>query len=118
VLALLLAAIGTYGVLAYIAAERRREVGIRLALGARRTSVLLRVMTLGLLPATLGVVIGLAGALAVTRLLDSLLFGVRADDPVTLLGVVASMALVSAVACGLPAWRAARVDPSVVLRDE
>jgi len=117
-LALLLAAIGTYGVLSYIAAERRREVGIRLALGARPSSVLMRVMRLGLWPASIGLVVGLAGTLAATRLMDSLLFGVRANDVVTLVAVVTGMAAVSAVACGLPAWRAARVDPNVVLRDE
>ena len=117
-LALLLAAIGTYGVLSYMVAERRREIGIRMALGAERSSVLAQVMKQGLLLTTIGVVAGLAGALGLNRLIASLLFGVadrrHGDDD----GVIATMTLVAAAACWLPAWRASRLDPNVVLRDE
>jgi predicted permease len=117
-LALLLAAIGTYGVLSYMVAERRREIGIRMALGADRGSVLGAVMKQGLLLTTIGVVAGLAGAFALNRLIASLLFGVQPTDPVTLVGVIATITLVAAIACWVPAWRASRMDPNVVLRSE
>jgi predicted permease len=117
-LALLLAAIGTYGVLSYMVVERRREIGIRMALGADRSSVLAHVMKQGLLLTAIGVAAGLAGALGVNRLMASLLFGVQPADAATLATVIAAMTLVATVACGLPAWRASRLDPSVVLRDE
>jgi predicted permease len=117
-LALLLAAIGTYGVLSYMVAERRREIGIRMALGADRGSVLGHVMKQGLVLTTVGVVVGLAGAFALNRLIASLLFGVQPTDPITLIGVVATISLVAAIACWLPAWRASRLDPNVVLRAE
>jgi predicted permease len=117
-LALLLAAIGTYGVLSYMIAERRREIGIRMALGADRSRVLALVMKQGLLLTTVGIVAGLAGAFALNRLIASLLFGVQPTDPATLVAVVATITLVAAIACWIPAWRAARVDPNVVLRDD
>ncbi len=117
-LALLLAAIGTYGVLSYMVAERRREIGIRMALGADQGSVLGQVMKQGLTLTTIGIVAGLAGAFALNRLITSLLFGVQPTDTVTIVGVVATITLVAAVACLLPAWRASRVDPNVVLRDD
>jgi ABC-type antimicrobial peptide transport system permease subunit len=117
-LALLLAAIGTYGVLSYMVTERRREIGIRMALGAERGSVLGQVLKQGLLLAGVGVTLGLAGAFGLTRLVASLLFGVRPTDPITITAVVATITLVAAVASLLPAWRASRVDPIVVLRDE
>jgi len=117
-LALLLAAIGTYGVLSYMVAERRREIGIRMALGADQGSVLAAVMKQGLVLTAVGIVAGLAGAFALNRLIASLLFGVRPTDPATLVAVVATLTLVAAVACWLPAWRASRVDPNVVLRNE
>jgi predicted permease len=117
-LALVLAAIGTYGVLSYMVAERRREIGIRMALGADRGRVLALVMKQGLVLTTVGIVSGLAGALAVNRLIASLLFGVQPTDPVTIVAVVATIALVATVACWIPAWRASRVDPNVVLRDD
>lgn len=116
-LALLLAAIGTYGVLSYSVAERRREIGIRMALGADQGSVLAQVMKQGLVLTTIGIVAGLAGAFALNRLIASLLFGVRPTDPITMVAVVATITLVAAIACWLPAWRASRVDPNVVLRD-
>jgi putative ABC transport system permease protein len=117
-LALLLAAIGTYGVLSYMVTERRREIGIRMALGADQGSVLQEVMRQGLLLTTVGLVAGLAGAFALNRLIASLLFGVQPTDLMTLVAVVGTITLVAAVACVLPAWRASRVDPIVVLRDE
>jgi putative ABC transport system permease protein len=115
-LALLLAAIGTYGVVSSIVAERRREIGIRMALGAARSSVLAGVMKEGLVLAGIGVVLGLSGAIALNRLIAALLFGVRPTDVSTAAGVAATMILVAAVACVLPAWRASRLDPSAVLR--
>ena len=117
-LALLLAAVGTYGVLSYMVGERRREIGIRMALGAARGRVLASVMTQGLTLAGLGAAAGIAGALVLTRLMESLLFGVAPGDPLTLLAVVLTIALVASVACLVPAQRAMRVDPVVVLRDE
>ena len=115
-LALLLAAVGTYGVVSAIVAERGREIGIRMALGADRSSVLAHVMSEGLVLTAAGVGVGLAGAFGLNRLIASLLFGVRPTDVSTAAGVAATMILVAAVACLLPAWRASRLDPSVVLR--
>jgi ABC-type antimicrobial peptide transport system permease subunit len=117
-LALLLAALGTYGVLSYTVAARRREIGIRMALGATQRAVLGQVMRHGLVLAGIGLAAGVAGAFAVNRLIAALLFGVRPSDPATLAGVMASIAAVATTACAVPAWRASRVDPMVVLRDE
>jgi predicted permease len=117
-LALLLAAIGTYGVLSFMVAERRREIGIRLALGQDRFSVLSLVMRQGLVLAAVGIVTGIVGALSLNRLMASLLFGVQPTDPATLVAVVATIAVVAATACWLPAWRASRLDPNAVLREE
>ena len=117
-LALLLAAVGTYGVLSYLVAERRDEIGIRMALGANRSSVLAHVMREGLLLTGIGVGVGLAGAFGLSRLIASLLFGVRPTDVPTVAGVTATMILVAAAACLLPAWRASRLDPNAVLRAE
>jgi predicted permease len=117
-LALLLAVIGTYGVLSYMVAERRREIGIRMALGADQGSVLAQVMKQGLILTTVGIAGGLAGAFALNRLIASLLFGVQPTDPTTMAGVVATIMLVAAIASWLPAWRASRLDPNVVLRSD
>ncbi len=117
-LGLLLAAIGTYGVLSYMVAERRREIGIRMALGADRSSVLAQVMTQGLLLTATGVTAGVAAALALNRLIASLLFGVQPTDGTTLTAVIGTIIVVAAIACGLPAWRASRLLPGVVLRYE
>ena len=117
-LALLLAAIGTYGVLSYMVTERRREIGIRMALGAERGSVLGQVLKQGLVLAGIGVAVGLVGAFGLTRLVASLLFGVQPTDPMTIAAVVGTIAVVAAAASLVPAWRASRVDPIVVLRDE
>jgi putative ABC transport system permease protein len=117
-LALLLAAIGTYGVLSYLVAERRREIGIRMALGARRQTVLRSVLGQGLTMTLTGLAAGLAGALALTRLMETMLFEVRPGDPTTLVGVASMITLVAAVACLVPAYRATRVDPLTALREE
>lgn len=117
-LALLLAAIGTYGVLSYMVTERRREIGIRVALGATRSHVLTQIMKQGLQVTALGLIIGLAGALAVNRLIASLLFGVQPTDAVTIAFVIATITAVAVAASCLPAWRASRLDPNIVLRDE
>ena len=116
-LALLLAAVGTYGVLSYMVAERRREIGVRIALGASRSSVIRLVMKQGLEAAVIGVVVGVAGAFAANRMIASLLFGVQPTDAATMAGVIATISTVAAVASWLPAWRASRLDPNVVLRD-
>jgi ABC-type antimicrobial peptide transport system permease subunit len=117
-LALLLAAVGTYGVLSYMATERRREIGIRMALGGTRSGVVAQVMKQGLQLTAIGVVVGLAGALGLNRLIASVLFGVQPTDPTTLAAVIMTITLVAAGACWLPAWRASRFDPSVVLRTD
>jgi predicted permease len=115
-LALLLAVVGVYGVLSFMVAERRREIGIRLAVGATRGRVVLLVMTQGLVMASVGLAVGLVGALGANPLLASLLFGIAPTDPGTLGAVAATMGIVAALACLLPAWRASRLDPNVVLR--
>ena len=117
-LALLLAVVGTYGVLSFMVAERRREIGIRVAIGATRGSIVALVTKQGLAIVSIGLAAGLAGALALTRLLGSLLFGVEPTDPGTLAAVMSTIAIVAALACGLPAWRASRLDPNVVLRGD
>jgi ABC-type antimicrobial peptide transport system permease subunit len=117
-LALALAAVGTYGVLSYLVTERQREIGIRMALGADRASVLSLVLKQGLSTTVIGLVLGVGGALVLTRLATSLLFEVRPTDPLTF-GVVAGViTLVALLACVVPARRATRVDPMVALREE
>ncbi len=115
-LALLLATVGTYGVLAYMVTERRREIGIRMALGASRSSVIGMVMKQGLRATVIGVILGVAGALAANRMLASLLFGVEPADAATMAAVIGTISTVAAAACWLPAWQASRLDPNVVLR--
>jgi predicted permease len=117
-LAILLAAIGSYGVLSYMVTERRREIGIRMALGADRASVMRMVLSQGLRLTLAGVAAGLAAAFALNRVLASLLFGVRPSDPLTIMSVIALIGTVALVACYLPARLATRVDPMIVLREE
>ena len=117
-LALVLAAVGIYSVLAYAVRRRQREIGIRMALGAQLGDVLRMVVVEGMRPALIGIALGLAAALALGRVVSSLVFGVSQSDPLTFLSVGILLALVAAVASLLPAYRATRVDPMVALREE
>lgn len=116
--ALLLAAIGIYGVISYIVSERTHEIGIRLALGARRRSIFQMILRQGLILAVCGAAIGLACALVVCHLIQGLLYGVRPADPVTFVGVLILLIGVALFACYMPARRAVRVDPMIALRHE
>ena len=116
--ALLLAAVGTYSLLSGSVTERTREIGVRAALGASRFNILALVLRQGMTLTGLGIAIGLAGASITSRALVTLLFGVTPLDAGTYFGVAALLAIVSMIACGMPAWRAARVRPSVALRFE
>jgi putative ABC transport system permease protein len=113
-----LAAIGLYGVLAFIVAQRRREIGVRMALGAQPRDVIADVMGQGLRLAGLGVVVGIGMALAGTRLLNSMLFATSPTDGVTFAAVAALLVAIAAGASLVPAVRASRVDPLIALRDE
>jgi ABC-type antimicrobial peptide transport system permease subunit len=116
--ALLLAAIGIYGVLSYTAAQRTREIGIRMALGATQTNIARDVLSQGLLLTGLGAALGICGALAGARLIASMLYGVRPTDLATFLAVSFVLSAVALIASYLPARRASRVDPMVALRHE
>jgi putative ABC transport system permease protein len=115
--ALVLASVGIYSVLSYIVRGRRREIGIRAALGADTGDVLRLVIAEGLLPTSIGVGIGIAGALAAGRLMQNVVYGVSAWDPITIAGVSVVLLAVAMLASAVPAWRASRVDPVIVLRD-
>jgi predicted permease len=117
-LALLLACVGLYGVISYTVANRTREIGVRMALGARRGDVMGLVLREGMLLVVIGLLVGIPLALASTRLLHSFLFGLKSTDPVSLIAVVLLLGMVAAVAGFIPARRASRIDPMVALRYE
>jgi putative ABC transport system permease protein len=118
VLALTLAAVGIYGVMAYTVTQRTQEIGIRVALGAQRGDVLKLLLGHGMRLALLGTVFGLGGALGLTRLMTSLLYQVTPSDPITFVCISALLTAVTLLACWLPARRAAKLDPIIALRYE
>jgi len=117
-LALVLACVGIYGVISYLVGERTREIGVRIALGARRSDVLRLILGQGAKMALVGVALGIAVALVLTRLIRNQLYGVSAHDPLTFAAVAFALVLVALAACYIPARRAMQVDPMVALRNE
>jgi ABC-type antimicrobial peptide transport system permease subunit len=118
VAALVLAAAGIFGVLAGSVAERTREIGVRSALGASRTDILAFVVREGMMLTGLGIATGVAGTVVATRAIGAMLFGVSRLDPVTYAGVIALLSAVALIACAVPAWRAARIDPATTLQSQ
>jgi putative ABC transport system permease protein len=116
--ALILAAVGIYGVIAYAVSQRTREIGIRIALGAQKRDVFRLIVGHGMILSVIGVVIGVAASLMLTRFMSSLLYGVSSTDPMTFTSVVLLLITVALLACAIPARRATRVDPMVALRNE
>jgi ABC-type antimicrobial peptide transport system permease subunit len=117
-LALLLASLGLYGLLAYTVTQRSREIGLRMALGASASRVVGMVVLRGVLLSAAGLVLGIASAWALARTMSKLLFGVAATDPATYAAVAGMLSLIAAAACWIPARRAVRIDPISVLREE
>jgi ABC-type antimicrobial peptide transport system permease subunit len=118
VLAMLLAAVGLFGVLSYVVAQRTTEIGIRMALGAQREQVLRRILFDGLRPALIGMIFGLGGSAAAVRLMRSMLYETQPLDPAVFALVATTLLSVAALACTIPAWRASRLDPMQALRTE
>lgn len=118
IVALVLAAVGIYGVLSYGVTERTREIGVRAALGASRLDIVALIFRQGMMLMTIGVVVGFGGAVAASRALTSMLYRISRLDPITYFGVIAMIACIAGIACWVPAWRAAQVDPSITLRAE
>jgi putative ABC transport system permease protein len=116
--ALVLAAVGIYGVISYAASRRTHEIGVRLSLGATRGDVLLLVVRQGVWLALAGAIAGLAGALLLSRLMAGLLYGVQPTDPVTFAGVAVGLGMVAMLACYIPARRAMHINPMAALRYE
>jgi putative ABC transport system permease protein len=117
-LALILVSIGVYGVMSHSVSQRTREIGIRMALGAGRATVLKSIVGQGLLLVVGGIGLGLVASTALGRLIAGLLYGVSANDPVTLLAVAAALIVVASLACTVPAWRAVRIDPTTALKSD
>jgi putative ABC transport system permease protein len=117
-LALVLAIVGIHGVIAYSVSQRTSEIGIRMALGAKRIDVLRLVVAQGLKPVLTGLLMGVVAALALSRTLAGVLYGVHTTDPLTFSAVLLLFLIVGTIGCAVPAWRAARIDPLVALRHE
>jgi ABC-type antimicrobial peptide transport system permease subunit len=117
-IALVLAAVGLYGVLSYLVTQRTSELGIRIALGAQRPQIMRLTLADGLAPVLIGLVVGLAGGAAAVRLLREMLYGMSPFDRSVFGAVVAVLAVTAACACMIPAWRASQLDPAQALRTE
>jgi putative ABC transport system permease protein len=116
--ALILAGVGIYGVIAYTTAQRLREIAVRMALGAQSKDVLKLIIGQGIRLSLAGLLLGLGGALSLTRMMKTLLFGISATDPLTFAVIALLLMVVALMACWLPARRATKVDPMIVLRSE
>jgi putative ABC transport system permease protein len=116
--ALVLASVGLYGVISHSVTERTHEIGVRMALGADAGHVLRLVVRQGLTTTAIGVTVGVAAAIALSRWIEGLLFGVKPNDPLTMVAVISTLMAVALIACYVPAWRATRVDPTTALRAE
>ena len=117
-IAILLSVVGVYGVIAFLVAQSVREIGVRMALGARPSDVVRHVLGFGLFLSVIGVVIGIAASIAATRVIESYLFQVSATDPMTFAAAAVLIVAIAAIASGIPAWRATKIDPAVVLKAE
>jgi putative ABC transport system permease protein len=117
-LALLLASIGIYGVLSYMVGQRSKEIGVRMALGAQKVDVLSMILKDGARMTLVGIILGLAGAMALTRLMRTMLYGVSSTDPLTFISVAALLGAIAMLACYVPARRAMKVDPMEALRHQ